>query len=229
MARKRLQYQDISRSPFIAAGAIAVFSTFSVPVQAKASVAVESANVVNTPITAAIAVPVFSQFSQPQVSTKTKAYEQPDVTFRIAPPPYTAPTFFGFATFGMVLHAKLPVSVSFPNFAHITPPDPPVQELVDGGYVKKKRKPTKRELEPYVEEAEIKQKRRQAIEEAIYGPPVEYTLPPLAFPPSPPAPPQLGDLPQIIMAAQQRKVIEDRLKQIQDEEDDLEKILREIL
>lgn len=229
MARKRLQYQDISRAPFIAATTIAVFSSFSVPVQAKTSIAVEASSVINTPISATVVVPIFSQFSQPQVTTQTKAYEQPDVTFRIAPPPYTAPTFFGFATFQPVLHAKLPVSVSFPNFAHLTPPDPPVQELVDGGYVKKKRKPTKRELEPYVEEAEIKQKRRQAIEEAIYGPPVEYTLPPLAFPPSPVAPPNLGDLPQIMLAAQQRKVIEDRLKQIQDEEDDLEKILREIL
>ncbi len=229
MANKKLQYQDISRAPFVAAATIAVFSSFSQPVQAKTSIAVESANVVNAPVQPAPSSgPVFSQFSQPQFHGYP-ASQQPQVNFSVVQPPYTPPTFFGFSTFQMVLHVKLPVSVDFPNFAHITPPDPPVQELNDGGYVKKKRKPTKRELEPYKEEAEVKDKRRQAIVEAIYGPPVEYTLPPLAFPPNPPAPPNLGDLPQIMLAAQQRKVIEDRLKQIQDEEDDLEKILREIL
>lgn len=235
MANKKLQYQATSKAPFIAPVTVAVFtafSTFSPPQAAKVSVAVEAAGVVNTPIKPAISPAVFSQFSQPQVVTAVKAFEQPNVSNIPYEPPYTPPTFFGFSTFIPVLHVKLPVCVDFANFAHLTPADPPVQELNDGGYVKKKRKPTKRELDPYAEEAETKRLRREAIENAIFGPPVEYTLPPLAFPvENKPLPPNLGDLPQIVLAAQQAQKQEALRKAAleQEEEDEIINILREIL
>lgn len=262
MANKKLQYQDISRSPFVAAAAIAVFSTFSQPLPTLAkeylNPSVANAPFVPPPQTAVFTTfsqpvcdlnpalsaawlnsiaplnsvpfvfPTFSQFSQPSFSRTTLPDELPFTFFENLPAP-SNPMFF-FAQFIPVLHANLPVAVDFANFAHLTPPDfPPIQELHDGGFVKKKRKLTRREKFPYEEEAEVKRKRRQAIEEAIYGPPVEYTLPPLAFPPSLPAPPQLGDLPQIMLAAQQKRIVEARLKQIRDEEEELEQILKDIL
>ncbi len=206
-----------------------VFSSFSQPQFNRTTIVDEQPSPLFEVRSPPIVIPIFTSFSQPQFSRLTLPNEQPSPIFEaFVPPAYDAGTPI-FSTFGMVLRVPLPVSVSFQNFVHITPPDPPVQELHDGGYVKKKRKLTKRELDPYAEEAEIKRKRREAIELAVYGPPVEYTLPPLVFPPSPPAPPQLGDLPQIMLAAQQRKVIEARLKQIQDEEDELEQILKDIL
>lgn len=235
MANKKLQYQDVAKAPFVAPVAVAVFtafSTFSPPSLARASIAVEMANAINTPIRPVISGAVFSQFSQPQVVTQTKAYEQPNVIFRVAPPPYTAPTFFGFSTFQPVFHAKPIVSSDFANFAHLTPPDfPPIQEKNDGIFVKKKRKPTKRELDPYKEETEIKEKRREAIIDAVYGPEVEYTLPPLAFPPGPVALPNLGDLPQIMLAAQQAHKAAQLHKAALEQADDDEiiDIMREIL
>jgi len=176
-------------------------------------------------------IPVFTSFSQPQFSRLTPVYEQPSPIFEtFVPPSYDAGTPI-FSTFVHVLTPPLPVAVSFQNFVHLTPPDyPPIQEKQDGIFVKKKRKPTARELDPYAEEAEIKRLRRKAIEDAVYGPPVEYTLPPLAFPvDNKPAPPNLGELPQIVLAAQQKATIEAKLKKIRDEEDDLENILKDIL
>ena len=42
-------------------------------------------------------------------------------------------------------------------------------------------------------------------------------------------PPDLGDLPQIVFAAQQKAIVEANLKKARDEEDDLEQILKGVL
>jgi len=173
---------------------------------------------------------VFSQFI-PQFNRGMPAALQPQPTFRVtATSAYDIGTPI-FSTFVHVLRAKLPVCVDFANFAHLTAPDfPPIQEKHDGLYVKKKRKPTARELDPYAEEAEIKRLRRKAIEDAIYGPEVEYLPTPLAFPiDARMLPPDLGDLPQIVFAAQQKAIVEANLKKARDEEDDLEQILKGVL
>jgi hypothetical protein len=173
----------------------------------------------------------FSQFI-PLFNRGTAVSLQPQPTARlIATASYDAGTPI-FSTFVHVLRPPLPVAVSFQNFVHITPPNPPVQELNDGGYVKKKkRKPTKRELDPYAEEAELKAKRREAVELAVYGPEVEYTLPPMAFPAGPVPPPDLGDLPSIMLNAQQAQKAAQMHKAAleQEDEDEIINILREIL
>lgn len=136
--------------------------------------------------------------------------------------------FFGFSAFQPVLHAKPIVSYDFKGFVFPVPPSP-IVEVVFDPFVKKKRKKTKRERDPYAEEAEIKEKRRAAIEDAVFGPIVEYTLPPLAFPPSLSAPPNLGDLPQIMLAAQQAQKEAAKRQAEADDEEDVINILREIL
>lgn len=175
-------------------------------------------------------IPVFTSFSQPQFSRLTPVYEQPSPIFeQFVPPSYDAGTPI-FSTFVHVLRPPLPVAVSFQNFVHLTPPDyPPIQEKQDGIFVKKKRKPTARELDPYAEEAETKRLRREAILDAWYGPPVEYKLPEFKLPEQPKAPPSLGDLPSIMLAAQQKAVADEKRRKIQQEEDDLENILKDIL
>lgn len=234
MARKKLQYQSVSKSFFFVAAAVTpaalVFSSFSQPDQVKVSIAVESAGVLNTPIVPPVQRPIFTAFSQPQFSHQVNAAQQPQPIFEVTPPPAYDTGLSVFSQFIPVLRPPLPVAISFQNFAHLTPPDfPPIQEKNDGIFVKKKRKPTKRERDPYKEEAEIKEKRREAIIDAVYGPPVEYTLPPLAFPPSLPAPPNLGDLPQIMLAAQQAQKEAAKRQAEADDEEDVMKILREIL
>lgn len=203
------------------------FAQFSQPVQPRPQTA---PSVVNTPIRGAIELPVFASFSQPQFSRQYLAALQPQPLSGIQPPvAYDAGTSI-FCQFIPVLRPPLPVAISFQNFAHLTPPDfPPIQEKNDGIFVKKKRKPTKRERDPYAEEAQIKEKRRAAIEDAVFGPVVEYTLPPLAFPPSLPAPPNLGDLPQIMLAAQQAQKEAAQRQAEADDEEDVMKILREML
>lgn len=234
MARKKLQYQAVSKSFFFVAAAVTpaalVFSSFSQPTQVKTSIAVESAGVLNTPIVPPVQRPVFTAFSPPQFLHQFPVAQQPQPAFEVNPPPIYDTGLSFFSQFIPVLRPPLPVVTSFANFAHITPPDfPPIQEKNDGIFVKKKRKPTKRELDPYKEEAEIKEKRREAIIDAVYGPVVEYTLPPLTFPLGPPVPPNLGDLPSIILQAQIAQKEQERRQAEAEDEEAVIHLLREIL
>lgn len=229
--RKKLQYQGASKAVFITVATATVmvgpFSYFSQPTKVTPQTA---PSVANTPIRPAVPPPVFASFSQPQFLHQVPTAQQPQPSYEILPPPIYDTGLSFFSQFIPVLRPPLPVCVSFQNFAHLTPPDfPPIQEKHDGIFVKKKRKPTKRELDPYKEEAQVKEKRREAIIDALYGPPVEYTLPPLVFPPGPAAPPNLGDLPQIILAAQQAQKEAAKRQAEMDDEEDVLRILREIL
>lgn len=136
-------------------------------------------------------------------------------------------TFGGFAEFDVVLHAKPIVSYDFKGFIFVQS----VSVIVEAfdPFVKKRKRKAK-VYDPYKEEAETKRLRRKAIEDAIYGPPVEYTLPPLVFPVDPkPVIPNLGDLPQIVLAAQQKAIVDAKLEQSKQDEDELESILKGLM
>ncbi|HXI52364.1 MAG TPA: hypothetical protein VNH84_12690, partial [Candidatus Saccharimonadales bacterium] len=107
----------------------------------------------------------------------------------------------------------------------ITPPD--IGDKHVGHYVKKRKK--RSGPGPLDYELEEKARRRAAIELAVYGPEVEYQTPPVPFVMPPVPPPDVTGLAQTIAALQreQQKVV--MAQQGEDEEIELEAILREIL
>jgi hypothetical protein len=253
--RKKLQYPAISKTIFVPAATIAVFSSFSQPAPAKQSVANQTASAINTPIIPTPSPAVFSKFSQPQAPRVNLPDEQPSTLFEVAPPPVItiafsqfsqpqfsrsvipdeqpstlfevlpppAPPFTGFATFEGITRAKFNVALySTPWLPIIIP-----QDTHDGVWVKRKRKRTG--PDPIDLELAEKASRRAALELAIYGPEVEYSEPPTPFAASPPAPIDVRDLAATIASAQAAKHQALLAQQDQDEETDLETILREIL
>lgn len=164
---------------------------------------------------------VFASFSQPLISRVALPDEQPNTLFEVLPP--QGPPFTGFAQFTDILRGKLNLAL-FDQFTFV-PTIPPAIDTHDGVYVKKRKK------KPYdaaLDELETRRKRREAIELAIYGPPVEYKLPELTFP-ARVVKPDIGDLPQIILKAKLEQAKQIRARLEADDEDDLDQILKDIL
>lgn len=103
----------------------------------------------------------------------------------------------------------------------------PIQDTHDGVWVKRKRK--RHGPDPIDLELQEKASRRAALELAVYGPEVEYREPSTVVDALPPAPPNVAELAQVIASAQAAQHQQARLQAEQDDEDDLEAILREIL
>lgn len=118
-----------------------------------------------------------------------------------------------------IIASKIPVLIGF-QIQYQTPPD------THDVYVKRK---SKRRHDWIEDELAAKARRRAAIELAVYGPEVTYEPAPVPFDlPSAPAPDVTG-LAQAIMAAQTQQKQAIAALRDQDEETDLEAILREIL
>lgn len=249
---KKLQYQAISRTLFVPAATIAVFSSFSQPAPARLNIAVSTANAVNTPsrptsapaVFSSFAQPVqrksqpqsftnapqprpaqsfvFGQFSQPQFARTNLPDEQPSALFEVLPP--QAPPFTGFAKFEGIQRAKFNVAL-FSDFKFTIFPIP--VDTHDGVWVKRKRK----RLGPDPIEIELAEKasRRAALELAVYGPEVQYSESSPVFEALPPKPINVAELAKVMAAAQQAHYQAQRSRDEHDEEDDLESILREIL
>lgn len=258
MADKRLQYQAISKTLFVPAAVVVTtfvgpFSSFDPPVLKKPIPAHQQPSVANAPfVQQQAAIPfskfseppkkttpawelpwlfkipvpqpqttVFASFSQPLITRVALPDEQPSTLFEVLPP--QGPPFTGFAQFTDILKGKLNLAL-FTQFTFVPAITPPI-DTHDGVYVKKRKK------KPYdaaLDELETRRKRREAIELAIYGPPVEYKLPELTFPPRV-VKPDIGDLPQIIMTAKLEQAKQIQARNEADDEDDLEQILKDIL
>lgn len=178
----------------------------------------------STPVQFSFPVPQFTKFSQPEKSRYTIFDESQSVFYPPAEPP--KPPFTGFSSFEGIIKARLNVArFSDSNFI------PFIVEPIDthdGVFVKRKRK-RHSEDRRYKDEAEVRFKRRAAIFDAIHGPELEYTLPPFILPPQPPQFPNLGNLPSAILAAQQQQIADMKVREAQEDEDDLENILKDIL
>jgi hypothetical protein len=136
--------------------------------------------------------------------------------------PQQPPPFTGFAAFERPLRARR-VVVDFQDWwiAQILPAD-----THDGVYVKKKRKGKK--YDPAKDELDIRAKRRGAIYDALV-PKVEYSLPDLVLPPRLAPPPNVEELAQLVMTARQRAEMEQKKRELEADDDDLELILKDIL
>lgn len=134
--------------------------------------------------------------------------------------------FAGFARFSDSWKPRTSVACLFSTFTfspNFIPKD--THDIVFVDHRKKRKK--KRDF--VLDELEIKRKRREAIELAFYGPPVEYSLPDLVLPESPKAPPDVGALAQIMAARQIEERNHKRTKEAQDDEDDFENLLKDFL
>lgn len=120
-----------------------------------------------------------------------------------------------------VVISQIPVLIGF-QINHF----PVVTDSHDGVWVKKK----KRRSGPDPIEIELAEKasRRAALELAIYGPEVEYTNPVPVFE-SPEAPVNVAELAKVVAQVQAAHHQVMRAQSEEDEETDLESILREIL
>lgn len=165
------------------------------------------------------ATAVFSAFSQPQ---PRKARVEGRTLYEPQPP--AGPPFTGFAKFDNFL-PKPKTTFLYSAFQ-------PAQLLVpsldthDGVFVKKKRRG--KQYDSAEDEFEIRRKRREAIYDALQGPPVTYTLPDLVLPPRA-EPPNVEELAKTMMAAQIQAKEAQRLAELQADDDDLEQILKDIL
>ncbi len=161
----------------------------------------------------------FTQFSQPQFVRINLSDEQPSAFFEILPPP--SPPFTGFARFTDFLLAKTTVNLSpqFIQFTFFVPPD-----SHDGGWIKKRKK----RHDPLELKIQEELARRHALELAIYGPEIEYKIEtPKFVPVSIPA--DLGNLPNLIASVQHQNYLAELKKVDDDDENEIEMILKDIL
>jgi hypothetical protein len=198
------------------AQARAVFTKFSQPQSNKTVLH----GFTNAPQRAFVQPYIFTKFSQPAFQRSPLPDEQPSALFEILPP--AQPPFTGFARFAEVIRARITIAdfKPWPIFVSLT------RDSHDGVFVKKKRR--KPAYDAAADELEIRRKRREAIEFAFH-PPVEYSLPDLALPPRPAAPPNVDDLAKAILQAQQQAEQHKRAMDLQQDDDDLEQILKDIL
>jgi hypothetical protein len=176
----------------------------------------------NAPQPAFVQPYIFGQFSQPAFQRSPLPDEQPSALFEILPP---APApFTGFARFAEVIRTRITIA-DFKQWPIVYPlPDTRDIVFVDDRK-KKRRKPA---YDAAADELEIRRKRREAIEFAFH-PPVEYSLPDLALPPRPAPPPNVDDLAKAILQAQQMAEQHKLAMDLQQDDDDLEQILKDIL
>lgn len=248
MARK-LQYQAISKTLFVPAATVAVFSAFSQPVPVRSIPAHQQTSVafalppaaaptgvfsafdgprkratlqhsfVFTPNAPAQPVAIFTQFSQPLPSRVPAPDDQAFNFFEPERP--IVPPFTGFLQFSQPIKARFQACLlqSVFNFPYFIP-----QDTHDGVYVKRKRKHRK---DPLDLEIESRAKLRAGIERAIYGDPVQikYELPKTVI--QRPAP-DVVELAQAIIAARAAEKQAVLMKAKQDDEDDLDMILGEL-
>jgi hypothetical protein len=258
MARKKLQYQAISKAFFTSPTVATTFSKWDAPRKAGLTAAVvatsfvgfvasppaqaappftqfsqPTAKKVNQSIAASwqiaprasqVQTTVFSSFSQPQPNRSTLADEQPNTLFEVLPP--QSPPFTGFARFEGIIRAKFNVAL-YSTFIP-TPFLAPIVDTHDGVFVKRKSK-RKGWRDPIELELEERAKRRAALELAIYGPeptilPKVPSKVPLIAPPV-----DVEELAKVIAAVQAVHHQALRTQAEQDDETELEAILREIL
>jgi hypothetical protein len=196
----------------------AVFARFSEPAPIRRTLD----SFTNAPQPAFVQPYVFGQFSQPVASRTVLTDEQPSALFDVEPP--ALPPFTGFAQFEGIQRARFNVAV-FSDIKFVV--SPITVDTHDGVWVKRKRKRTG--PDPIEFELAEKAARRAALELAVYGPEVEYSEPPTVFAAPAPKPVNVADLAKVISVAQAQQIQAKRSQAEQDEESDLEAILREIL
>ncbi len=195
----------------------AVFSQFS---QSQTKPKQVIADFTNAPQPAFVQPYIFSAFAQPAAQRLPFPDEQPSTLFEVEPP-QPAP-FTGFAQFEIPLRVK--VNQALYAWEWWQPITLPI-DTHDGVWVKKKKK---RGPDPIDLELAEKASRRAALELAIYGPPVVDDYKPAEAPKYSP-PPDVTELVKTVLAAQQAHQQRIRAKDMADDEDDLESILKDIL
>jgi len=171
-----------------------------------------------------------ANFSRPFIPYDQSVYRQqtpraPDQIYPNLPLNYGRPFIpVDYSRPHPVYPSRVPVMVGFQIL--ITPPD--IGDKHDGGVFVKKRK-KRSGPGPLDYELEEKTRRRAAIELAVYGPEVEYQPPPAPFVMPPAPPPDVTGLAQTIAALQREQQQASIAQQGEDEETELEAILREIL
>lgn len=198
-----------------------VFSRFGEPLQRRSW----SQSFSNAPLFQFIQPYVFGQFSQPQFNKLSLPDEQPSALFEVLPPPL--PPFTGFAKFSDVwtikkFNVSLFTTFNFTPFV-ITPDTHDIVFLDDRKKRKKRKQPNLIQ-----QELDERQKRREAIELAAYGPIVEYSLP--EYTPEQKYQPKadVNGLAQVILARRQKDESNRQMKIRQDEEDEFEDLLKDI-
>lgn len=217
--RKKPNIQSWAFAPQAPAQAKPVFSRFAEPVSKKP----RPESWVFVPKAPAQPVAIFSRFDEMVLNRAPLPDEQPSAFFEVAPP--TAPPFFGFMPFEMVLTAKINVALQTSRWWQ--PITLPV-DTHDGIWIKRKKR--KSGVDPLDLEREERARRRAAIELAFYGPPEGPAPAPLLEPP--PVAQPIGDvteLAKIVVASRQAEEERRRAQELADDEDDIEAILKDIL
>lgn len=198
----------------------AVFTQFSYPQPIRVNPPDEQPSTLFEVASPPVISIAFTQFSQPLFLRSVIPDEQPSALF-VEPPQY--PPFTGFATFEGIIRARSNIALTAWEWWQpiILPID-----THDGVWVKRKRK----KFGPDLIELELAEKaaRRAALELAVYGPEVKYTIPEPVFE-APKKPIDVTELAKVIAAAQASMHQTIMAQQDQDEENDLDAILREIL
>lgn len=199
-----------------------VFARFGEPLQRR----LQPQSFSNAPLFQFVQPYVFCQFSQPQFNKLTLPDEQPSALFEVLPPP--TPLFTGFAEFSDAwtikkFNVSLFTTFNFTPFV-ITPDTHDIVFLDD-------RKKRKKHKQPNLIQQELdeRQKRREAIELAAYGPVVEYSLPEYTPEQKPQPKADVNGLAQVILARRQEDEANRQMKIRQAEEDEFENLLKDLL
>lgn len=198
-----------------------VFARFSEPLQRR----ITPQSFSNAPLFQFVQSYVFGQFSQPQFNKITLPDEQPSALFEVLPP--SPPPFTGFAKFSdawIVKKANVSLFTTFNFVPFVVTPDTHDIVFLDDRKKRKKRK----QPDLIQQELNERQKRREAIELAIYGPVVEYSLPEYTPEPKPQPKADVNGLAQVILARRQEDEANRLMKIRQAEEDEFEDLLKDL-